>query len=61
MSTPKLRLEGTLEVSRQLDTQSEYDVAFSTARPVYLSVAAFNRTQTRHSEHIRPIKVTLQP
>lgn len=51
----------TLEVSRQLDTQSEFDVAFSTKRPVYLSVATFNRTQIRHSEHIRPIKVTLNP
>lgn len=51
----------TLEISRKLDTQSEYDVAFATERPVYLSVATFNRTQTRHSEHIRPIKVVLKP
>ncbi len=51
----------TLEISRALDTQSEYDVAFATERPVYLSVATFNRTQTRHSEHIRPIKVVLKP
>lgn len=50
----------TLEISRALDTQSEYDVAFNTERPVYLSVATFNRTQTRHSEHIRPIKVVLK-
>jgi hypothetical protein len=24
-------------------------------------VAIYNRTQTRHSEHIRPVRVTLQP
>ena len=51
----------TLESKRVLDTKSKYDVAFSFQRPVYLSVATYNRTQTRHSEHIRPIRVVLQP
>ncbi|ETX09257.1 MAG: hypothetical protein ETSY2_00545 [Candidatus Entotheonella gemina] len=50
----------TLEIKRGLDTQSDYDVAFDTEHPVYLSVATFNRTQVRHSEHIRPIKVVLK-
>jgi hypothetical protein len=51
----------TLEMRRVLDTKSPFDVAFSTERPVYISVAAYNRTQTRHSEHIRPVRVVLQP
>jgi thiosulfate reductase cytochrome b subunit len=50
----------TLETRRVLDTGSKYDVAFKFERPVYLSVATFNRTQTRHSEHIEPLKVILQ-
>jgi len=51
----------TLEMRRLLDTKSKFDVAFSTERPVYISVAVYNRTQTRHSEHIRPVRVVLQP
>ena len=50
----------TLETRRVLDTGSKYDVAFKFQRPVYLSVATFNRTQTRHSEHLDPLKVILQ-
>jgi hypothetical protein len=30
-------------------------------KPVYISVALYNRTQTRHSEHIRPVRVVVQP
>jgi cytochrome b subunit of formate dehydrogenase len=51
----------TLETRRLLDTKSKFDVAFSMARPVYLSVGTFNRTQTRHSEHIRPVRVVIEP
>ncbi|MBM4259056.1 MAG: hypothetical protein FJ147_24545 [Deltaproteobacteria bacterium] len=50
----------TLETRRLLDTKSEYDVAFNFERPVYISLGAFNRTQTRHSEHIKPVKVVLE-
>lgn len=50
----------TLEVSRALDTQSAYDVAFLTGRPVYLTLAPYNRSQTRHSEHIKPVQLTLE-
>jgi hypothetical protein len=49
----------TLEVRRRLDTQSPYDIAFKPGRPVYLSIAAFNQTQTRHSVHLRPIRLVL--
>ena len=38
-----------------------YDVAFVPGRPVYITVATYNRAQTRHSEHITPVQVMLQP
>jgi hypothetical protein len=50
----------TLETRRLLDTGSRYDVAFRLDKPVYVSVAAFNRTQTRHSQHIRPLQLVLE-
>lgn len=50
----------TLEISRPLDTGSKFDVPFTFAKPVYISLAAYNRTQTRHSEHIRPLQLILQ-
>jgi thiosulfate reductase cytochrome b subunit len=51
----------TLEVRRVLDTKSTYDVPFVPGQPVYITVAVFNRVQTRHSEHIKPVRVMLQP
>jgi hypothetical protein len=51
----------TLEARRALDTGSPFDIAFAPGRPVYISVAAYNRTQTRHSEHIRPVRVVVEP
>lgn len=51
----------TLETRRLLDTGSPYDVAFVPGEPVYISVAIYNRTQTRHGEHITPVQVILQP
>lgn len=50
----------TLEIKRALDTGSKFDVPFKIDTPVYISVAAYNRTQTRHSEHIRPLQLILQ-
>ena len=50
----------TLEISRLLNTQSQYDVAFTPEKPVYISVAPFNRTQIRHAEHHKPVRVVLQ-
>jgi len=51
----------TLEARRVLDTGSRYDVAFVPGEPVYITVATYNRTQTRHGEHITPVRVMLQP
>jgi thiosulfate reductase cytochrome b subunit len=49
----------TLETRRILDTGSRYDVAFTPGKPVYITVAIYNRTETRHSEHIRAVRVML--
>ena len=51
----------TLEISRQLDTKSKYDVAFTHEKPLYISIALYNRAQTRHAEHIKPVRLVLQP
>jgi hypothetical protein len=51
----------TLETRRLLDTRNLYDVAFVPGEPVYITVATYNRTQTRHGEHITPVRVVLQP
>jgi hypothetical protein len=51
----------TLETYRVLDTKSPYDVAFLPGKPVYITVATYNRTETRHTEHIRPVRVVLEP
>lgn len=51
----------TLETRRVLDTQSKYDVPFVAGQPVYMTIATYNRTQTRHGEHIKPVRVVLQP
>lgn len=44
-----------LAVSRKLDTGSQYDVVIRDG--VYLWVAAFDRTQARHSRHQQPVKI----
>jgi Ethylbenzene dehydrogenase len=51
----------TLEVNRVFDTQSKYDVPLEFGKPIYITIAAFNRTQIRHSEHIKPIRFVMQP
>jgi cytochrome b subunit of formate dehydrogenase len=51
----------TLEARRKLDTKSPYDVAFAPGTPVYLTLGTYNRTQTRHSEHIRPVRLVVAP
>ena len=51
----------TLESKRALDTHSKFDVAFVPGRPLYITLATYNRTQVRHSEHIKPVRAVLQP
>jgi thiosulfate reductase cytochrome b subunit len=51
----------TLETRRVLDTGSKYDVPFVPGEPVYITVATYNRVQTRHGEHIKPVRVVVEP
>lgn len=49
----------TLEIARRLDTGSPKDTAIVPGRPVYLWVAVFDHSQTRHTRHMRPIRLSL--
>jgi len=44
-----------LEVRRELETGSRFDVAI--ADGTYLWVAVFDHTQTRHSQHLHPVRL----
>ena len=46
-----------LEIRRQLDTGSDYDVPLTDGTLMW--VAVFDQTQTRHSMHLRPIRIAL--
>lgn len=47
-----------LEMKRRLDTQSSYDVALN--NNTYLWFAVFDHTQTRHTRHLRPLRLQLK-
>ncbi len=49
-----------LEVSRKLDTGSEYDTALKPGEPVYLWVSVFDHLQTRHSQHLHPLRLVME-
>lgn len=51
----------TIEARRELETGSEFDLAFDPDEPLHLWVAAFDHAQTRHTYHLRPVRVTLLP
>ena len=47
-----------LEIARRLDTKSRYDVRIASG--VFMRVAAFDRSQIRHTRHIRPIRLEVE-
>ena len=47
-----------LEVRREIETGSRFDVAI--ADGTYLWVAVFDHTQTRHSQHLHPVRIELR-
>ncbi len=49
-----------METRRKLVTDSKYDIAFKVADPVYMWVAVFDHTQTRHSQHLHPVKLVME-
>lgn len=46
-----------LEVKRKLDTGSKFDLPID--NNIYLWVAAFDHSQTRHSRHLHPLRIEL--
>jgi hypothetical protein len=45
----------SLEAVRRLDTGSSYDTPITTG--AYMRVSVFDHTQSRHTRHIRPIRL----
>ncbi|MEJ0075871.1 MAG: ethylbenzene dehydrogenase-related protein [Alphaproteobacteria bacterium] len=50
----------TLVTSRDLRTGSKYDQDFVPGKDLYMWVAVFDHTQTRHTRHVRPVRVVTQ-
>lgn len=50
----------TLETVRNLATGSKFDKDFAPGKDLYMWVAVFDHTQTRHTRHARPVRVTVQ-
>lgn len=50
----------TLEAARAFDTGSKYDVAIAKDEDTFLWVAVFNHSQTRHSQHLQPVKLVVE-
>ena len=47
-----------LEATRKLDTQSKFDLPMHSG--LYLWVAVFDHTQTRHSRHLHPVRIEME-
>jgi cytochrome b561 len=50
----------TMVASRALDTGSKYDQPFLPGRDLYIWVAVFDHTQTRHTRHPRPVRLAVE-
>lgn len=50
----------TLEVSRDLRTGSQFDLDFIPGKDVFFWVSVFDHNQTRHTRHMRPVKIVMQ-
>jgi hypothetical protein len=50
----------TLVASRTMRTGSKYDQDFVAGRTLYIWVAVFDHTQTRHTRHPRPVRLVVQ-
>ena len=50
----------TMIVSRDLKTGSKFDQDFIPGRELYMWVAVFDHTQTRHTRHTRPVRLVVQ-
>ena len=50
----------TLVTARDLQISSKYGKNFVPGQPLYMWVAVFDHTQTRHTVHSRPVRVVVQ-
>jgi cytochrome b subunit of formate dehydrogenase len=50
----------TMVASRVLDTGSKYDQPFLPGRDLYIWVSVFDHTQTRHTRHPRPVRLSVE-
>jgi cytochrome b subunit of formate dehydrogenase len=50
----------TLELVRDLKTGSKFDKDFVPGKPLYMWVAVFDHTQTRHTRHHRAVRIMTQ-
>ena len=50
----------TLEVSRKLKTGSKFDTDFTPGKLAYMWVSVFDHTQTRHTRHVRPVRIEIR-
>jgi ethylbenzene dehydrogenase len=50
----------TLETSRDLATGSKHDVDFVRGTPMFMWVSVFDHTQTRHTRHVRPVRIEIR-
>ena len=46
-------------MERVLRTGSRYDIDFTPGEPLFLW-AVFDHNQTRHTRHVRPVKLTIR-
>jgi hypothetical protein len=46
--------------SRDLVTGSKYDQDFVPGKDLFMWVAVFDHTQTRHTRHVRPVKIATE-
>ena len=50
----------TLELVRNMKADGRYDKAFVPGHDLYMWVAVFDHTQTRHASHNRPVRVVTE-
>jgi cytochrome b subunit of formate dehydrogenase len=50
----------TLEISRKLKTDSKFNLDFVKGEPLYMWVAVYDHTQTRHTRHMRSVKMEIR-
>jgi hypothetical protein len=58
LGTPSQRTAA--QAARDRNTGSTYDQPFLPGRDLYIRVAVFDHTQTRHTRHPRPVRLSVE-